>query len=269
MINDQRRFSACGARTHVLRSFAGLALVLLAALSPMKAQRGGLVDDISAQTQLIVTPTTLTFTVDMKNTSDTTYVFIPYLCWLFRRTPCGSFRSVGESTGFIVPWRLERPDRPTYKCSSRLFPSYYDEPFPLTVFNAAFSPQLVAIRPGQHARFIWTEPYIDDPSYLEGSTCMIDTTDLPVRIINDDMRELFSDGLIEQTTPFREYIMDEVETKIKIKRVTQFVIRGETRSTSFYLPIEQLDKEDRALFLSQRYVRVTPGPNTSCIVLEK
>ena len=267
MINDQRRFSACGARTHVLRSFVGLALVLLAALSPMKAQRGGLVDDITAQTQLIVTPTTLTFTVDMKNTSDTTYVFIPYLCWLFRCTPCGSFRSVGASTGFIVPWRLERPDRPTYKCSSRLAPSYYQEPFPRTMFNARFSPQLVAIRPGQHARFMWTKPYIEDPSYQEGSTCMIDTTDLPVRIINNDMRELFGDGLIEQTTPFREYMMDEVE--INPIRMTQSAIRGETRATSFYLPYEQYDKEDRALFLSQRYIRVTPGPNTSCIVLEK
>lgn len=264
MINDQRRFIACGARTHVLRSFAGLTLVLLVALSPMKAQRGGLVDDITAEMKLMVTPTTLTFTIDLENTSDTTYVFIPYMCWLFRLTPCRSFERTGESTGFFVPWRLERPDRPTYKCSSRFVPPHYDEPLPRTQFNAAFSPQLVAIRPGQKARFIWTEPYVEDPSYLDGSTCMIDTTYLPVRLINEDMRQLFGDGLIEQATPFREYIMDQVETTGG--GFFQSLIRGETRATTFYLQYEQYDKEDRALFLSQRYIRVPPGPNITCVV---
>jgi hypothetical protein len=267
MTHDIRTPASVRKGIPLLRTMVILLLIALAMLSPMNAQRDALVDDITAQMKLIVTPTTLTFTIDLENTSDTTYIIIPYMCRLFRLTPCRTFYRVGASTGFFVPWRLQRAVIPTDKCASKLVPSLNPEPFPITRLSAALSPQLVAIRPGQKARFIWTEPYVEDPSYLDGSTCMIDTTYLPVRLINEDMRQLFGDGLIEQATPFREYIMDEVDTKVK--NLFQFVIRGESRVTSFLIPYEQYDKKDRALFLSQRYIRVPPGPNTSCIVLEK
>jgi hypothetical protein len=96
----------------------------------------------------------------------------------------------------------------------------------------------------------------------------MDTVFIPLRVMNAAMRQLYSDGLIEQTSAFREYKMDLLYLDEPGEWPAQGIINGESRSAKYIkyqadlMPLIHI-----ALNESLRFAVIPPGPDATCTVL--
>ena len=263
------RQAHCIARDILRHAVVSLLIALWCSSSGAHAQAIPILGDVDARVQLTVDTATTEVVLDIVNASDTTYVFIPSALWLHRVTRCRYLFRLGRSSkGMVLHWYLERSHGRLDDCIDRMAYPEFNEAYPSTYVIESFKLQFVAIHPGQHARFRWNEDYKEDPAFIVGSACRMDTVFIPLRVMNAAMRQLYSDGLIEQTSAFREYKMDLLYLDEPGEWPAQDIINGESRSAKYIkyqadlMPLIHI-----ALNESLRFAVIPPGPDATCTVL--
>lgn len=248
-----------------------LLMALWCSSSVAQAQVIPIVGDVDARVQLTVDTAKTEVVLDIVNASDTTYVFIPSALWLHRVTRCRYLFRLGRSSmGMVLHWYLERSHGLLDDCIDRMAYPEFNEAYPSTYVIESFKMQFVAIQAGQHARFRWNRDNKEDPAFIVGSACRMDTVFLPLRVMNTAMRQLYSDGLIEQTSAFREYKMDLLYLDEPGAWPAQSVINGESRSAKYIkYQADLMPLIDIALDESLRFVVIPPGPKATCTVLSR
>lgn len=265
------RQAHCIARDILRHAVVSLLIALWCSSSVAQAQAIPIVGDVDARVQLTVDTATTEVVLDIVNASDTTYVFIPSALWLHRVTRCRYLFRLGRSSmGMVLHWYLERSHGRLDDCVDRMAYPEFNEAYPSTYVIESFKMQFVVIHPGQHARFRWNRDCKEDSAFIVGSACRMDTVFIPLRVMNAAMRQLYSNGLIEQTSAFREYKMDLLYLDKPGEWPAQGIINGESRSAKYIkYQADLMPLIDIALDESLRFAVIPPGPNATCTVLSR